>query len=735
MKKIQLLVVAFLILLSICLLASSQVVKAAGSSTVSVPTLSPVSPITLGGSVTANVIVGGIGGTPTGTITFQYSTDSGQTWNTLGDTKTVSKGSATSDSYTPNTVGNNYRIRAVYSGDNKFYGETGNAASLTVNKANPTVPAPALNQTNPISLGGSITATATISGISGVTPTGTITFQYSTNSGSTWTQLGTIKTLSTDSATSDSYTPNTVGNNYRIRAVYSGDNNYNTITGSPASLTVNKANQTVPAPLVDPNPVVVNNTVTVSVTISGFSGGATPTGTATFQVKIGADSWITIGSAVSMNNGSASTTYIPPIIGGYQFRVVYSGDSTYNSATGSAVSVTVNFPPPDHFEFSSVGTQTAGTSFNIIITAKDASNNILTNYIGANALNVSTGTVSPSVTGLFSSGIWVGSVTVTGAGSGVTLFTTGSGVSGTSNIFNVTPGALNNFTFAPISSPQTAGSAFRITVTAKDIYGNRVTGYVGSPSLTYSAGSISPSTIDAFISGVGSALVTVTTLGSDVNITVSYENRTGVSNLFAVTNFPPPTPEPTPPSTPTPTSMPTSKPAPTSTPKVTPTPTAQPSPSPTQLETTVKAKTDSGTTVDLAIRGNITRTQMSNVTIATNQSFVTIVTFTVTGENGTTGYSNITIPKTLISYGTTPTLFIENRQATNQGYTQDLENFYVWYTTQFSTHQINIQFTKPLTTLTASYVNALAIGLFVPEIVLIFTVIAVKRLRRKPENT
>ena len=553
-------------MLSICLLASSQVVKAAGSSTVSVPTLSPVSPITLGGSVTANVIVGGIGGTPTGTITFQYSTDSGPTWNTLGAIKTLSKGSATSDSYTPNAVGSNYRIRAVYSGDNKFDGATGNAASLTVNKANPTVPAPTLNPTSPISLGGSVTAAATISGISGVTPTGTVTFQYSTNSGSTWTQLGTIKTLSTGSATSDSYTPNTVGSNYRIRAVYSGDNNYNTVTGNPASLTVNKANPTVPAPLVTPNPVVVNNTVTVSVSISGFSGGATPTGTATFQVKIGTGSWTTIGSAVSLSNGSASTTYIPPTVGSYQFRVVYSGDTNYNGATGSAVSVTVNFPPPDHFEFSSVGTQTAGTSFNIIITAKDASNNLIANYIGANALNVSTGTVSPSVTGLFSSGVWAGSVTVTGAGSGVTLFTTGSGVSGTSNIFTVNPGALNNFTFAPISSPQTAGSAFSITVTAKDVYGNTVTSYVGSPSLTYSAGSISPSTIDAFISGVGSTSVTVTAPGSDVNITVSYGNCTGVSNLFAVTNSPPPTPEPTPPSTPTPTSMPTSTQRPTSTP-------------------------------------------------------------------------------------------------------------------------------------------------------------------------
>src|SRR5665647_564314 len=177
MKKLQLPAVAFLILLSICLLASSQVVKAAGSSTVSVPTLNPVSPITLGGSVTANVIVGGIGGTPTGTITFQYSTDSGATWNALGANKTLSKGSATSDSYTPNAVGSNYRIRAVYNGDSNYTFATGSAVTLTVNKANPTVPVPTLNPASPISLGGSVTAAVTISGVSGVTPTGTVTFQ------------------------------------------------------------------------------------------------------------------------------------------------------------------------------------------------------------------------------------------------------------------------------------------------------------------------------------------------------------------------------------------------------------------------------------------------------------------------------------------------------------------------------------------------------------------------------
>jgi hypothetical protein len=31
-----------------------------------------------------------------------------------------------------------------------------------------------------------------------------------------------------------------------------------------------------------------------------------------------------------------------------------------------------------------------------------------------------------------------------------------------------------------------------------------------------------------------------------------------------------------------------------------------------------------------------------------------MVSFTVTGESGTTGFSNITIPKSAVPYGTTP---------------------------------------------------------------------------------
>jgi hypothetical protein len=84
---------------------------------------------------------------------------------------------------------------------------------------------------------------------------------------------------------------------------------------------------------------------------------------------------------------------------------------------------------------------------------------------------------------------------------------------------------------------------------------------------------------------------------------------------------------------------------------------------------------------------------MSNLEITSNQSAsTTTLSFTVTGQSGTTGFGNVTIPKSAVAFGTTPTIYIDNQPASSQGYTQDANNYYVWYTTHFSTHQLSIVF-------------------------------------------
>jgi hypothetical protein len=160
---------------------------------------------------------------------------------------------------------------------------------------------------------------------------------------------------------------------------------------------------------------------------------------------------------------------------------------------------------------------------------------------------------------------------------------------------------------------------------------------------------------------------------------------------------PAPIPSPTPTPTLTPTATPTSPPQ-TTTNNPTPTPTAtykpKPSATPIFTQSIIKAITDQGAQVELLIIGNLTNLQMSNATITTDQMTAkTTITLTVTGQSGTAGFSNITIPKTSVTYGTTPKIYIDNQPASNQGFTQDNNNYYVWYTTHFSSHQISIKFT------------------------------------------
>ena len=178
--------------------------------------------------------------------------------------------------------------------------------------------------------------------------------------------------------------------------------------------------------------------------------------------------------------------------------------------------------------------------------------------------------------------------------------------------------------------------------------------------------------------------------------------------LALETQAPPlPSPSASPTPTPLPTTTQTQPPsniqAPT-TPQPTQTPTApqNPTPLPTATITAIPAQTDRGTTINLAISGNITTNQISNLTITTNQSTaVTIMSFRVTGANGTAGFGNFTIPRIVVPNGSTPIVYMDGTQIQNQGYAQYANNYYVWFTIHFSEHEVSITFVsdEPATTM------------------------------------
>jgi hypothetical protein len=178
--------------------------------------------------------------------------------------------------------------------------------------------------------------------------------------------------------------------------------------------------------------------------------------------------------------------------------------------------------------------------------------------------------------------------------------------------------------------------------------------------------------------------------------------RNGVICAIGTPDFTTPQPTPTPTSLPSPTPSlnPTATliPTPTTPPSVALKPTSTPtdSHSPAPSETTIQATTDDSSKIELAISGNITSSQMSNVVMTTNQyESTTILSLTVSGQSGQVGFSNITIPKNLVIQETTPRIYLDGQIASNQGYTQDSNDYYVWYTTSFSSHQISIVFNMP----------------------------------------
>jgi hypothetical protein len=122
----------------------------------------------------------------------------------------------------------------------------------------------------------------------------------------------------------------------------------------------------------------------------------------------------------------------------------------------------------------------------------------------------------------------------------------------------------------------------------------------------------------------------------------------------------------------------------------------QPTPIPTSsTHTTPPPIGGDGSSVYFTLSGNVTNSQLSNVTITANHSAdTTIMSFLITGQSGTIGFSNVTIPNYQVPLGEAPTVYIDNELCQNQGYTKDADNYYVWYTIHFSTHQVSINFSS-----------------------------------------
>ncbi|MCU1363402.1 MAG: Ig-like domain repeat protein [Acidimicrobiaceae bacterium] len=291
-------------------------------------------PSTLGSTLKFTATVSGAGATPAGTVTWHVSTPSGVT--ACASTGTLSGGVATC-SITASKQGS-YAVSDSYGGDGNYASASSNTDTVNIAKATP--PNVVTNSTTP-GLGGTVKFTATVTGVSGITPTGSVTWKVSGSAGATSCVTTTV--LASGAATC-TITATQAGT-YSASDSYSGDANYNSASSNTDTVTVIKATPT-DALKSSLNPTTVGTAVTYTASLTG--AGVTPTGSVTFEDGGSAITSCGKKGVVDLASGVATctVTYTSTAGSPRQITASYGGDGSYNSANSNTVSETLNKTAP-----------------------------------------------------------------------------------------------------------------------------------------------------------------------------------------------------------------------------------------------------------------------------------------------------------------------------------------------------------------------------------------------------
>ena len=301
-------------------LAGGQTVKPVLKSTSTVVG-SSLNPSVYGQSVTFTAIITGAGVTPTGTVQFKVD------GSNFGSPVNPIKGSASSPSTTSLSVGNHI-VTAVYSGDSNYATSTGNlTGGQTVNPAIKSTATSVSSSKNPSDYKQSVTFTATVTG-SGGTPSGTVQFKID------GANFGNAVPVSKGIAASAATNNLSVGT-HTVTAIYSGDTNFATSTGTLSGGQKVHGITTITWPY-KPGPCNWGHTCTFKVQL-GWQGSGNPTGHVTFY-----DGSNSLGNCNLSSDGSASFSIGNLGIGNHNITAVYNGDDNNDGSTSNIISQVIS---------------------------------------------------------------------------------------------------------------------------------------------------------------------------------------------------------------------------------------------------------------------------------------------------------------------------------------------------------------------------------------------------------
>jgi hypothetical protein len=285
-------------------------------------------PAVVGQPVTYTALIGVASpgtGSPTGSFAF---TDNGSTIPGCGSV-TISGGRANCLAAYPST--GSHPIVATYSGDTNF-APSGNSLAQSIVAASTTTVLG--SSPHPSVVGQLVTYTASIGVASpgSGTPTGAFAF---TDNGSTITGCDAV-TIGAGSATCTARYP--AAGSHPIVAMYSGDGNFATSSGSLTQSVVAAATTTAlgssMASSVVGEPITLTATVNVTV-----PGAGTPTGRVAFTD--GSTTVVGCGGQTLDSSAVATCIAAPGTASSHSFTATYGGDTNYSTSTSPPVSDSV----------------------------------------------------------------------------------------------------------------------------------------------------------------------------------------------------------------------------------------------------------------------------------------------------------------------------------------------------------------------------------------------------------
>jgi hypothetical protein len=230
-------------------------------------------------------------------------------------------------------------LGASYSGDATFGAATATPVTVTITPATVTG-ALATGSTN-ISSGGTVQLTATLAGLSGagpgtLNPTGTVTFTDNTTA--TTLGTGTLNPTTTFGARAVlSTTGITTAGAHSIVASWPGDANYNAVTTTAVTVTVQAGTATSVVVTSNSNPAALGGRPTFTATMTPTTVTSGTVGFYDGNLLLGTG---TVGAAHTATFRPAAAVVLAA--GTHMITAVYAGTATFNSSTSAPLSQVFN---------------------------------------------------------------------------------------------------------------------------------------------------------------------------------------------------------------------------------------------------------------------------------------------------------------------------------------------------------------------------------------------------------